>query len=67
MITYDPFWKTLKQKGFTTYTLRVKYNMSSSTIQRLRNNESITTRTLDDLCIILDCNVEDIVLYICSK
>lgn len=63
MITYEPFWKTLKRKGESTYSLIQRYNISSSTIDRLRNNKGISTQTIDDLCKILDCRVEEILLY----
>lgn len=67
MITYDPFWKTLKASNESTYTLIQQHNISSSTIDRLRNNKGITTQTIDDLCRILKCRVEDIMLYIEDK
>lgn len=53
----------MKEKGITTYTLINKHNISSSTIHRLRHNQGITTQLIDDLCIILDCKVEDIIKY----
>ena len=64
MITYEPFWNTLREKGFSTYALIQNYNISSSTIDRLRKNKGISTQTIDDLCKILKCKVEDILLYI---
>lgn len=63
MIVYTPLWETMKEKGITTYTLINKYNISSSTINRLRHNQGVTTQLIDDLCIILDCNVEDIIKF----
>lgn len=63
MIVYTPLWKTMKEKGITTYALINKYNISSSTIHRLRHNKVITTQLINDLCIILQCNVEDILLF----
>lgn len=63
MITYEPFWNTIKEKGISTYTLIQKYNVSSATINRLRNNQGISTMTINDLCKILKCKVEDILLY----
>lgn len=66
MIHYDPFWKTLKDSGESTYTLITKYHISSSTIDRLRKNQAITTTTMNDLCRVLNCNVEDIAVYISS-
>ena len=64
MITYKPLWETMKEKGVTTYTLINKYNISSSTIHRLRHDQGVTTQLIDDLCRILDCKVEDVIEYI---
>ncbi len=63
MIIYAPFWKTLKQRGETTYTLIYKHNISSSTIDRIRKGQGISTAKVDDLCKILKCSVEDIIEY----
>lgn len=38
MIVYDPLWVTLRKKGLSTYTLRVKLGISGSTVRRLRKN-----------------------------
>lgn len=67
MIIYDPFWKTIKEKGISTYTLIQKHNISSSTINRLRKNQGISTLTINDLCRILNCRVEDILEYVETK
>lgn len=67
MIIYTPLWETLKKKGMSTYTLRVKFNISGSTVQRLRRNMSVSTNTLDDLCELLDCSISDIVKHIPNK
>lgn len=64
MIVYTPLWETLKKKGMSTYTLRVKFNISGSTVQRLRRNMSVSTNTLDDLCELLECSISDIVEHI---
>ena len=63
MITYKPLWETMKEKDVTTYTLINKYNISSSTIHRLRHDQGVTTQLIDDLCKILNCNVEDIIKF----
>ena len=64
MITYEPFYKTIKEKNVSTYKLITKYNISRSLIDRLKHNKPISTVTLNDLCRILDCRVEDILIYI---
>ena len=63
MISYEPFWQTLRAKNESTYTLINKYHVSSATIDRLRNNKGISTLTINDLCRILHCRVEDIIEY----
>lgn len=63
MISYDPLWETMRRKGATTYTLQVKGEISSSTIRRLKANESVSTNTLDALCKILACELSDVVIY----
>ena len=66
MIDYSPFWKTLKQSDESTYTLINTYRISSSTIDKLRKNKPLNTTTINDLCRILNCRIEDIAQYIPS-
>ncbi len=63
MILYEPFWNTLKLKGESTYTLINKHGISSATIDRIRKGKGITTQKINDLCNILECNVEDIIVF----
>ena len=63
MISYRPFWETLKKSSESTYTLINNHNISSSTIDRLRKGMGISTLKIDDLCRILSCRVEDIIEY----
>lgn len=63
MIVYAPLWETLKRKGLSTYTLRNKFEISGSTVQRLRKNMSVSTNTLDDLCKLLDCELHEIAAF----
>lgn len=67
MISYAPFWETLKQSSDSTYTLITNHRISSSTIDRLRKNKPINTTTVNDLCRILNCRVEDIMIYTPSE
>ena len=64
MISYCPFWKTLNSSGETTYTLIKNHRVSSSTIDKLRNNKPLNTTTINDLCRILGCQIEDVLEYI---
>ena len=67
MLIYAPFWDTLKKSEETTYTLIKNHHISSSTIDKLRKNKPLNTTTVNDLCRILDCPVEDILKYIPSE
>ena len=64
MISYEPFWKTLKSKNISTYVLREKYNISPNTLTRMKNNKYLSMRTIEDFCKILNCKIDDIVKYI---
>ncbi len=64
MISYVPLWETMKKRSATTYTLQVKGGISSSTIRRLKAGDSVSTNTLDALCRILECELQDIVEYL---
>lgn len=66
MIDYTPFWKTLKNSAESTYTLVNKHHISSSTLDKLRKNKPLNTTTLNDLCRILNCQIQDICQYIQS-
>jgi len=63
MITYEPFYETLKSKGISTYKLIKDFNISRSLLDRLKHNKPISTVTLNDLCNILDCTPEKIIRY----
>lgn len=63
MISYAPLYQTMKEKGITTYKLINQYHVSRSLLDRLKHNKPISTVTLNDLCTILDCRVEDVLVY----
>ena len=63
MVSYAPLWRTMEKRGATTYTLQVKGGISSSTIRRLKAGDSVSTNTLEALCKILNCTIQDIVEY----
>jgi len=67
LISYEPFWQTLKDKKITTYTLINKYNISSATIDRMKKGNGISTMKIDDFCRILHCNVSDIIKFVEEK
>ncbi len=63
MIVYERLWSTMKNKGVSQYRLLKEYGFSSGQLDRLRKNENVSTFTLNRLCEILDCRLEDISEY----
>ena len=63
MIKYDKLWETMKVKGITQYDLTQRYNISKSLLHPLRMNEGVSMNSINTLCNILDCNIEDIATF----
>ena len=64
MIRFDRLWKTMDEKQVTTYQLREQCGIDSKTIRRLKANENMETKTLDKLCAVLHCKLEDIAEFV---
>lgn len=64
MIVFTRLWKTMKDKGITQYKLIHEYGFSNGQLDRLRKNGNINSYTLNTLCRILDCKIEDIMEYL---
>ena len=67
MISYEPFYETLKKKNISTYKLINTFGVSRNLLDRLKHNKPISTVTINDLCMILDCKVEDILVYVTEE
>lgn len=64
MISFNPLWDTMKRKGVSQYKLLKDYHFSAGQLNRLRNNHNVNTYTLNQLCKILDCKIEDVAVYL---
>ena len=64
MIIFDKLWVTMKNNGVSTYRLRENHGFNTKTIAKLRQNGNVTTATLNKLCTILNCSLDDIAEYI---
>lgn len=64
MIVYTPLWRTMKAQSVSTYVLRIKHGMSHATVQRLQANLPVSTYTLNKLCTILNCPIQDVAEFI---
>jgi len=63
MIRFDKLWETMNKKQVTTYQLREQCGIDSKTIRRLKANDNIETKTLNKLCVVLDCGLDEIAEY----
>lgn len=63
MITYDPLWRTMKEKNVSTYALLNKHGIRKSTIDRFKHNMNVNIFTIEKMCKILDCDICDVVEY----
>jgi Predicted transcriptional regulator len=63
MIIFDKLWNTLKEKDISQYKLIKEYKISTGQLDRLRKNGNVSTFTLNQLCKILSCKLEDIAEY----
>lgn len=67
MIKFDRLWETMKRKNVTTYQLREQCGIDSKTVRRLKANENMETKTLNRLCAVLQCKLEDIAEYVVDE
>lgn len=64
MIVYTRLWATMKEKKVSQYKLIKEYKISTGQLDRLRKNDNVSTFTLNQLCKILGCKLEDIAEYV---
>ena len=67
LIVFDKLWSVMREKGVSIYQLREKCGIDSKTVRRLRANDNMETKTLNKLCTVLDCRLEDIAEYVPDK
>lgn len=63
MISYEPLFKTMKDKNITSYAL-FKQGFSKATYHSICHGNSISTNTVNQLCRLLKCPVSDVIEYI---
>ena len=67
MISYEPLWTTMKERDISKYQLIYHWGISSNKLRRMSHGEAISSNTLNELCLILNCNVEDILKFEVTK
>ncbi len=64
MISYNRLWETMEKRKISQYRLIKEFGLSSGQMSRLKKNTYVSTHTLETLCRILDCRIEDIMVYV---
>ena len=62
MISYEPLFRTMKEKGISSYQLG-KLGFSMTNYHAMRRGKYVSTHTIDTLCDILNCNVADVMEF----
>lgn len=63
MISYAPLFKTMKDKQITSYRLE-KLGFSRATYYSIKQGNSVSTNTINQLCKLLKCSVSDVMEFI---
>lgn len=59
-LSYNKLWKLLIDKGMTKTEMRLKADISTTTLAKLGKNETVSMEVLLKICKVLECNVGDI-------
>ena len=59
-VNYNKLWKLLIDKGMTKTQMRLRADISTTTLAKLGKNETVSMDVLLKICKLLDCNVGDI-------
>ena len=54
----------MEKRKISQYRLIKEFGLSSGQMSRLKKNTYVSTHTLETLCRILDCRIEDIMVYV---
>ena len=63
MISYEPLFRTMKDRGITSYRLQ-QMGFNRATYYSIKTGNSISTNTVEQLCRLLHCRVEDVLVYV---
>jgi DNA-binding Xre family transcriptional regulator len=63
-ISYNKLWKLLIDKKMRKMDLQNLAGLSSASIAKLGKDEIVTLEVLMKICLVLDCNIGDIVDFV---
>ena len=59
-LSYNKLWKLLIDQGMTKAEMRLKADISTTTLAKLGKNETVSMEVLLKICNVLDCNIGEI-------
>ena len=63
-VSYKKLWKLLIDRDMSKKQLEIKARLSSSTIAKMNKSNSVTINTLERICKVLNCGIEDVVEFV---
>lgn len=64
MISYEPFWEMMKERGISGYALVNTYGLCKSEVRRLKQDHNFNILFIDHLCTLFDCDIQDIAAHV---
>jgi len=64
MLSYEPLFHTMKQRGLTSYQLIEKLGFSRRTYYRIKSGNHVSTATIIRLCELLECEIKDVIKFV---
>ena len=61
MVSFNPLWHTLLDKGMKKLELCKAAGISTATLAKLGKNENVNIEMIDKICRALNCRIEDVV------
>lgn len=59
-LSYNKLWKLLIDKGMTKTEMRLKADISTTTLAKMGKNETVSMEVLLRICKVLKCDISDI-------
>ena len=59
-VSYKKLWRLLRNRGMKKKDLEEQAKVSHYVVNKLNHGRTVTTETLEKICITLDCSLDDI-------
>ncbi len=66
-IDYSGLWKLLIDRKMNKSQLKEAAHISTNAVAKLGKGESVSLETLEKICTALECNIEDVMVFVPQK